>query len=169
MNPKKSCALILTTILLCTSAFALPPGWDDLKRAETNVSFGYWTETKVTEPFVIPRKVEGKFWLEWIVETNDTPRVTLAGFNSFPTVTEMGSATNGSLAWYSFYGTNSLRPPCEKEHIDRTLQTVTQYVSSNLVSFLVWRGQTNRHYLESIPVTNIVHHWQWDKVRVWKD
>jgi hypothetical protein len=56
---------------------------------------------------------------------------------------------------------------CTKEHIDTSDQTVTKYVSSNLLSFLVYRGQTNMHYLESIPITNIVHHWHYEKKQVW--
>lgn len=116
-----------------------------------------------------PESVQCHFWLQWIVETNDTPRA-VAEWTLSPT----NRATTG-LAFFDGSRVIALTrnpimfetPPCNKEHLDTSDHAVTHYVSSNLVSFLVWRGRTNLNYLESIPITNLTSHWHYEKTQVW--
>jgi hypothetical protein len=111
------------------------------------------------------------FWLEWIVETNDTP--THACMEKFPN-NDWFSATNGFITNYigiicmtNLWAMPGYTPPCEKEHFDATENQEVKYIQSNLVSFLVWRGRTNVNYLESVPVTNIVRKGHLEKKQVW--
>ena len=118
-------------------------------------------------------RIFGAFWLEWIRETNTTPtRVCMEGFDSFSQTffTNCWTGFTTNYMWGSIILTNGFwdpySRPCEKEHFDTSEKTEVLYIQSNLVSFLVWRGITNRHYLESIPVTNIVHKWHFEKKKV---
>ncbi len=106
---------------------------------------------------------EGLFWIEWVVETNDTPRNAIG--NILPKVFGDGSWITNSISWWFTNGVSS----CPKEHLDTSEHTETRYVSRNLISYLVWRGQTNRHYLESIPVRTETRKWHWEKRQVYTE
>jgi hypothetical protein len=130
--------------------------------------------------------LKGDFWTEWIVETNTTPtRACMEKFDLLPVVGAFygQGAYLTNIPWDGYlitnganFGTNIFynstnylvwpSPPCDKEHFDSSEKTETLYVQSNLVAFLVWRGRTNVNYLESIPVTNIVRKWHFEKKRV---
>ena len=98
----------------------------------------------------------------------------MEGFDSSPQAWR-GWVTNGTFTATNWWAgglilTNGFwdpySRPCEKEHFDTSEKTEVLYIQSNLVSFLVWRGVTNRHYLESLPVTNIIHKWHFEKKKV---
>jgi hypothetical protein len=104
----------------------------------------------------------GAFWTQWIVETNDSPRECMDKFEH-----DVWVRGSGSFLLTNFLSGDMYYIHCTKDHLDTSTQTETKYVSSNLVSFLVWRGRTNVNYLESIPITNIVRHWHWDRTRIY--
>lgn len=109
-----------------------------------------------------PEVVKCRMWTEWRMETNDGPRVCMEKFDK---VSEWSGLTN--ITWtYGYMATNyGWNNECRREHLD-THEEV-KYVSSNLMAFIVWRGKTNSNYLESIPVTNIVHKWHEEKHKVY--
>lgn len=127
-------------------------------------------ETLLETNKVITTKFEaGSFETKWIIETNSSanPHKMFADANKglIRLLTNSSWLLTGQSITNYGYGYR----PCEKEHLDKSQQTDTSYVSSNLVAILVWRGITNIQYLESFPVITIVHHWHWDKKRVEED
>lgn len=124
-----------------------------------------------TNQVVTTKHVGGRFSTRWVIETNDSPRVVDFGLGGMFYGNAM-SMTNIS-SWGHLTLTNGYYimgdRPCTKEHIDQSQQTVTRYVSSNLVATLVWRNKTNITYLESVPMSNIVHHWHWTKTKAEED
>lgn len=103
------------------------------------------------------RQLDGRFWLEWVVETNNhTPRRTM----------EMFSRQSPTNLWClnAIYMTNMTWP--FHFMIEPTEGVETTYVSSNLFFRVVWRGQTNSDCLESIPVRTEVRRWKIEKVYI---
>jgi hypothetical protein len=99
------------------------------------------------------QRLEGRFWIEWVVETNTSPRVTMEYFFG-PSLTNIycgqvyGALTVTNMLWW--------RQP----QPEPTEGTETYYVSSNLVFHVVWRGRTNSDCLESLPVRTEVRRWR---------
>jgi hypothetical protein len=114
----------------------------------------------------IPEDVEYHFYLKWVIETNDSPRECL-GWSRWTGSTNPNETQVMYLSGGTAIGTITFGGECPKEHFDPSEHAVIRYVSSNLVSTLVWRGRTNLNYLESIPLTNITNHWHYEKKQVW--
>ena len=108
----------------------------------------------------------GEFWTEWLRETNDVPNPHRMFPDAQP---QWWSVITTGTAWAMCVTNGLWLPHCEQEHINRADQIQTKYVSSNLVAHVAWRGKTNAMYLEVVPVTNIVRHCHFDKVKVWDD
>lgn len=112
----------------------------------------------------------GQFWVQWVLETNDTPRRTMENFGSG--VVWMGTnflteAMSGTITLDNDWEyRNGFYQP--KQKLESNEGTITKYVSSNLVAFLVWCGKTNVNYLESVPVTNLTFKWKIKKETVWE-
>jgi hypothetical protein len=125
--------------------------------------------------FTNSKSVTCSFDLKWVIETNDSPRECL-GFSYWSDTNRgstllslVGAPVNTSISGTVVYDGSRIifGGECPKEHLDTSDHTVVHYVSSNLVSTLVWRGRTNVNYLESIPLTNITNHWHYEKTQVW--
>ncbi len=134
------------------------PGWPVVFELMSNISTEIVTNRTV-------QKLDGRFWLEWVVETNDyAPRRTMGGF-AWTTPTNYWNGGSIYNYYNSFAITNGilwLQPEPEP-----TEGTETYYVSSNLWFHVVWRGRTNSDCLESIPVRTEVRRWKTEKQKVY--
>jgi hypothetical protein len=126
-----------------------------------SITFG----AKMLQPTNMVQIVSGRFWTEWRVETNDSPRRCMEQFE--PKEQSILLLTNNTYYIDWGFGLTNYAYRCPKEHLDGSEHSETQYVSSNLIAYLVWRGKTNINYLESIPITNIVRRWRDEKRRVY--
>lgn len=150
---------ITTTIALCIICIC---------GIAQEVSVTFKAETTETKPTTVTvgMEIEGRFWTQWIVETNGSPRKCLVFFeHDFGREVIWSEATlftTNNIVWDGIRRAEE----CKKEHLDKSDRVETWYVSSNLVSFLVWRGRTNMNYLESIPIRTDVRHWHWDKTKI---
>jgi len=155
----KTLALILAAMLVTWVAA------QDAKLPVTSagggIAFSVPVPTAVTTTNAIV--YDGAFWTAWERATNAyVPTPTIGGVNGYITFNATNYIDIGLLQ-ISEQGT--LQFNCPKPHRDDSMHTDTLYVTSNLVAYLVWRGQTNRQILEVVPVTNIVKQWKYEQVR----
>ncbi len=107
-----------------------------------------------------PQRLDGRFWLEWVVETNTSPRRTMEGFDRY---WDARYLTN--LVYDALCVTNVLW--WQQPQPEPTEGTETYYVSSNLWFHVVWRGRTNSDCLESIPVRTETRKWKMEQKKVY--